>query len=196
MTTLFLRSLEGIRRLVLCSGKVYYELDEERKKVGAKDIAICRVEQLCPFPYDVIQRELKRYPRLLVKFINKMHIILIPKEYEATNLNKYMLISIFKFITFKIASHLVKKLSNPLPNLGGMRKNFIRIFRSTSKSLRIDRGWDQRKVELFFDLNLEDSMNSDLKNEFGGGKASSPPLMSECSYRAMTYWMSNVELSS
>ncbi|KAF3781699.1 2-oxoglutarate dehydrogenase [Nymphaea thermarum] len=42
---------------------VYYELDEERKKVSAKDIAICRVEQLCPFPYDLIQKELKRYPR-------------------------------------------------------------------------------------------------------------------------------------
>ncbi|KAI8031073.1 hypothetical protein LOK49_LG01G00647 [Camellia lanceoleosa] len=52
---------EGIRRLVLCSGKVYYELDEERRKVEGKDIAICRVEQLCPFPYDLIQRELKRY---------------------------------------------------------------------------------------------------------------------------------------
>ncbi|KAK6143283.1 hypothetical protein DH2020_023631 [Rehmannia glutinosa] len=53
---------EGIRRLVLCSGKVYYELDEQRKKANGKDIAICRVEQLCPFPYDLIQRELKRYP--------------------------------------------------------------------------------------------------------------------------------------
>jgi 2-oxoglutarate dehydrogenase E1 component len=42
--------------------QVYYELDEERRKVEAKDIAICRVEQLCPFPYDLIQRELKRYP--------------------------------------------------------------------------------------------------------------------------------------
>ncbi|KAK3036201.1 hypothetical protein RJ639_030645 [Escallonia herrerae] len=53
---------EGIRRLVLCSGKVYYELDEMRKKAGGDDVAICRVEQLCPFPYDLIQRELKRYP--------------------------------------------------------------------------------------------------------------------------------------
>ncbi|GAA0161965.1 dehydrogenase [Lithospermum erythrorhizon] len=53
---------EGIKRLVLCSGKVYYELDEERRKVDRKDVAICRVEQLCPFPYDLIQRELKRYP--------------------------------------------------------------------------------------------------------------------------------------
>ncbi|XP_021295901.1 2-oxoglutarate dehydrogenase, mitochondrial-like [Herrania umbratica] len=53
---------KGIRRLVLCSGKVYYELDEERQRLNVNDIAICRVEQLCPFPYDLIQRELKRYP--------------------------------------------------------------------------------------------------------------------------------------
>ncbi|CAM8936940.1 unnamed protein product [Rhodiola kirilowii] len=53
---------QGVRRLILCSGKVYYELDEERKKVKSEDTAICRVEQLCPFPYDLIQRELKRYP--------------------------------------------------------------------------------------------------------------------------------------
>ncbi|CAM6090199.1 unnamed protein product [Calypogeia fissa] len=54
----------GIRRLVLCSGKVYYELDEERQHLGpeGKDVAICRIEQLCPFPYNLIQRELKRYP--------------------------------------------------------------------------------------------------------------------------------------
>lgn len=44
--------------------QVYYELDEERKKIEGKDVAICRVEQLCPFPYDLIQRELKRYPSM------------------------------------------------------------------------------------------------------------------------------------
>jgi 2-oxoglutarate dehydrogenase E1 component len=53
---------EGIKRLILCSGKIYYELDEERQRVQRKDVAICRVEQLCPFPYDLVQRELKRYP--------------------------------------------------------------------------------------------------------------------------------------
>lgn len=53
---------EGISRLILCSGKLYYELNEERRQVERKDVAICRVEQLCPFPYDLIQRELKRYP--------------------------------------------------------------------------------------------------------------------------------------
>ncbi|EEF33945.1 2-oxoglutarate dehydrogenase, putative [Ricinus communis] len=53
---------EGIRRLLLCSGKVYYELDEKRDRVNGKNIAICRVEELSPFPYDLIQRELKRCP--------------------------------------------------------------------------------------------------------------------------------------
>ncbi|RWW30578.1 hypothetical protein BHE74_00001745 [Ensete ventricosum] len=44
--------------------QVYYELDEGRKKSDRQDVAICRVEQLCPFPYDLIQRELKRYPSM------------------------------------------------------------------------------------------------------------------------------------
>lgn len=50
--------------LLITRLQVYYELDEERKKVNGKDIAICRVEQLCPFPYDLVQRELKRYPSM------------------------------------------------------------------------------------------------------------------------------------
>ncbi|KAL5066753.1 hypothetical protein RYX36_017640 [Vicia faba] len=49
---------------VLHSSQVYYELDDQRIKVDAKDDAICRVEQLCPFPCDLVQRELKRYPML------------------------------------------------------------------------------------------------------------------------------------
>ncbi|KAJ6797765.1 2-oxoglutarate dehydrogenase, mitochondrial-like [Iris pallida] len=53
---------EGINRLILCSGKVFYELNEKRQEMDRKDVAICRVEQLCPFPYDLVQRELKRYP--------------------------------------------------------------------------------------------------------------------------------------
>ncbi|PKI62089.1 hypothetical protein CRG98_017462 [Punica granatum] len=54
--------VQGHPELSVIALQVYYELDDERKKVGAKDVAICRVEQLCPFPYDLIQRELKRYP--------------------------------------------------------------------------------------------------------------------------------------
>jgi hypothetical protein len=53
--------------------QVYYELDEERRKTERTDVAICRVEQLCPFPYDLIQRELKRYPSMFYK--NKLFVL-------------------------------------------------------------------------------------------------------------------------
>ncbi|CAA7611768.1 2-oxoglutarate decarboxylase, thiamin-requiring [Candidatus Terasakiella magnetica] len=51
-----------IRRVLLCSGKVYYDLLEERTKRGLKDVAIVRVEQLYPWPKDAIKAQLARYP--------------------------------------------------------------------------------------------------------------------------------------
>ncbi len=43
--------------------QVYYELAAERAKQGKeKEIAIARIEQLAPFPYDLVTRELRRYP--------------------------------------------------------------------------------------------------------------------------------------
>ncbi|XP_019181255.1 PREDICTED: 2-oxoglutarate dehydrogenase, mitochondrial-like [Ipomoea nil] len=74
---------QGIRRLILCSGKVYYDLEEEREKVEGKDVAICRVEQLSPFPYDLIQRELKRYPNAEVVWCQE----------EAMNMGAYHFIA-------------------------------------------------------------------------------------------------------
>ncbi|BDA47181.1 2-oxoglutarate dehydrogenase, mitochondrial [Coccomyxa sp. Obi] len=54
---------EGFKRLVFCSGKVYYELAAGREKAGTQnEVAIVRVEQLAPFPFDLVMRELRRYP--------------------------------------------------------------------------------------------------------------------------------------
>ncbi len=50
-----------IRRVVLCSGKVYYDLYEEREKRGIDDIYILRVEQLYPFPAKALITELSRF---------------------------------------------------------------------------------------------------------------------------------------
>ncbi len=52
---------EEIRRVVLCSGKVYYDLFEERAKRGLNDVAILRVEQLYPWPKNSIRKQLGRY---------------------------------------------------------------------------------------------------------------------------------------
>ena len=51
-----------VRRVVLCSGKVYYDLVEDAAKRGIDDVAILRVEQLYPFPRSVVATELARYP--------------------------------------------------------------------------------------------------------------------------------------
>ncbi|QEX24763.1 2-oxoglutarate dehydrogenase subunit E1 [Hypericibacter adhaerens] len=50
-----------IRRVVLCSGKVYYDIHEEREKRGLKDIYILRLEQLYPFPDKALKAELQRF---------------------------------------------------------------------------------------------------------------------------------------
>ncbi|MGB1109826.1 MAG: 2-oxoglutarate dehydrogenase E1 component [Gammaproteobacteria bacterium] len=51
-----------VRRVVLCSGKVYFDLLAGRRKRQLDDIAIVRVEQLYPFPRRGLAAELKRYP--------------------------------------------------------------------------------------------------------------------------------------
>ena len=42
---------KDVKRVVICSGKVYYDLLEQRRKNEQKDVAIVRVEQLYPFPH-------------------------------------------------------------------------------------------------------------------------------------------------
>ena len=51
-----------IDRLVFCSGKIYYELLETRRKEELENVAIVRIEQLSPFPFDLVADALKRYP--------------------------------------------------------------------------------------------------------------------------------------
>ena len=53
---------KDIKRVILCTGKVYYDLFEAREAKGIKDVAILRVEQLYPFPADALADELKRFP--------------------------------------------------------------------------------------------------------------------------------------
>ncbi|MEJ2432486.1 MAG: 2-oxoglutarate dehydrogenase subunit E1 [Pseudolabrys sp.] len=52
---------EQIRRVVMCSGKVYYDLYEEREKRGIDDIYLLRLEQLYPFPTKALVAELGRF---------------------------------------------------------------------------------------------------------------------------------------
>ena len=52
-----------VKRVVLCSGKVYYDLLAARREKKITDIAIVRVEQLYPFPQASLQAEMAKYPK-------------------------------------------------------------------------------------------------------------------------------------
>ena len=53
---------EKVKRVIACSGKVYYDLVKKRLEKELADVAIVRVEQLYPFPHKVFAAELKKYP--------------------------------------------------------------------------------------------------------------------------------------
>lgn len=53
---------DKVRKVVFCSGQVYYDLEAAREKEGIKDVALLRVESLCPFPFKEAIKNLKKYP--------------------------------------------------------------------------------------------------------------------------------------
>ncbi|NWG46175.1 MAG: 2-oxoglutarate dehydrogenase E1 component [Alphaproteobacteria bacterium] len=61
-STVALKPDAEIRRVLLCSGKVYFDLLEERESRGITDVTILRVEQLYPFPAKSLMTELARFP--------------------------------------------------------------------------------------------------------------------------------------
>jgi 2-oxoglutarate dehydrogenase E1 component len=53
---------DKVKRVVLCTGKVYYDLVAEAQARNLQDVAVVRVEQLYPFPRTALGEELKKYP--------------------------------------------------------------------------------------------------------------------------------------
>jgi 2-oxoglutarate dehydrogenase E1 component len=52
---------DKMRRVIMCTGKVYYDLYDEREKRGINDIYLLRIEQLFPFPSKALVAELSRF---------------------------------------------------------------------------------------------------------------------------------------
>ena len=57
-------NVDKVTRLVLCSGKIYYELLTKRRDEKIDHTAIVRIEQLYPFPYDRLKAEIQKYPNV------------------------------------------------------------------------------------------------------------------------------------
>ncbi|GLD98266.1 hypothetical protein PINS_up006963 [Pythium insidiosum] len=52
---------DDVKRVVFCSGKIYYELAQEREEKGIDNVAIVRVEQIAPFPFDKVAEQAAKY---------------------------------------------------------------------------------------------------------------------------------------
>ncbi|KAL3079716.1 hypothetical protein niasHS_013998 [Heterodera schachtii] len=64
----------AVERLVFCSGKVYYEILTERRNQGLDDkVAVVRLEQLSPFPYDILVSECNKYSNAKVIWAQEEH---------------------------------------------------------------------------------------------------------------------------
>ena len=60
--------MDEVEKIILCSGKIYYDLFAKREELSIKNIALIRIEQLYPFPYDTLEKIIKPYKNA-TKFI-------------------------------------------------------------------------------------------------------------------------------
>ncbi|GAB2829079.1 multifunctional oxoglutarate decarboxylase/oxoglutarate dehydrogenase thiamine pyrophosphate-binding subunit/dihydrolipoyllysine-residue succinyltransferase subunit [Streptomyces daliensis] len=111
-----------VRKVVFCSGKVYYDLDAERQKRGAKDTAIIRLERLYPLPGNEIQAEMARFPNA-EKYVWAQE--------EPANQGAW------PFIALNLVDHLDLIIgSEPVPNADRLR----RVSRPSSSSPAVGSG--------------------------------------------------------
>ncbi|XP_070280987.1 2-oxoglutarate dehydrogenase complex component E1 isoform X1 [Myotis yumanensis] len=65
---------ENVKRLLFCTGKVYYDLTRERKaRDMVEQVAITRIEQLSPFPFDLLLQEVQKYPNADLAWCQEEH---------------------------------------------------------------------------------------------------------------------------
>uniref|UniRef100_F1KQH6 2-oxoglutarate dehydrogenase, mitochondrial n=1 Tax=Ascaris suum TaxID=6253 RepID=F1KQH6_ASCSU len=68
------KSPQNVDRLIFCCGKVYYDLVAARKHLNLESrVAICRIEQISPFPYDLVMAECLRYKGKQVVWAQEEH---------------------------------------------------------------------------------------------------------------------------
>ncbi|XP_055940786.1 2-oxoglutarate dehydrogenase complex component E1-like [Argiope bruennichi] len=65
---------QNVERIVFCTGKLFYELEKKRKESNLdSSVAIVRIEQLCPFPFDLVRKEIEKYPNAKLVWSQEEH---------------------------------------------------------------------------------------------------------------------------
>ena len=85
-----------IKKVVMCSGKIYYDLLEEREKLKNKEVVLVRLEQLYPFPAKTLANILKRYKKAKFLWCQEE-----PKNMGAWNTVKYYIDRTLEMVKIK-----------------------------------------------------------------------------------------------
>ncbi len=62
---------DAMRKVIFCSGKIFYELQSARASRNNNDVAIVRVEQISPFPFDLVAEEAAKYPNAEIHWVQE-----------------------------------------------------------------------------------------------------------------------------
>nr|XP_033798845.1 LOW QUALITY PROTEIN: 2-oxoglutarate dehydrogenase-like, mitochondrial [Geotrypetes seraphini] len=68
------QNAQNVKRVIFCTGKVYYDLVKERQTQNlVNQVAIARVEQIAPFPFDLVKEEVEKYPNAELVWCQEEH---------------------------------------------------------------------------------------------------------------------------
>lgn len=103
-----------VRRILLCSGKIYYDLVNRREELGRNDVAIIRIEQLYPFP-------LKKLTDILMRYSDGAELFWVQEEPENMG-------------AWGFVEEQMQTIINPAGNGGPIRRNLRYIGRPNAAS--------------------------------------------------------------
>ena len=109
---------ENVTRVLLCSGKVYYDLYERREKLGRKDIAILRLEQYYPFPEESLRGALMRYR-------DKVPVLWVQEEPENQGAWPYLRMKFGNRLFDRLDFHAVSRPPSASPATGSRAAHLI-----------------------------------------------------------------------
>jgi 2-oxoglutarate dehydrogenase E1 component len=105
---------DGARRLILCTGRIYYDLIEARDREGVGDVAIARVEELYPLPETALMKELARFPQAEVVWCQEE-----PKNMGAwTYMDRHLARMLSELGCQAPGPRYVGRPANPSPSVG------------------------------------------------------------------------------
>jgi 2-oxoglutarate dehydrogenase E1 component len=67
------KNAQNVKKVLICSGQVYYDLIAERQKLKSEDVAIITLEQIAPFPYKELYEAIKPYSNAQITWTQEEH---------------------------------------------------------------------------------------------------------------------------